>query len=199
MRIAQGSAVRGLGRCPVAEPQLGQDGFTLLEVMVAASVMVVGLMGFMQVLVMGVGSSSANREADLATGGARGAIETLQSVTFADLFRLYNSDTADDPGGVGTAPGANFAVPGLDPLPDDQDGFVGQIVFPSSWATGVETVREDVNSMALGMPRDLNGDAVIDSASHSADYGILPVLVRLEWRGATGASRMEFKTVITSL
>jgi type II secretory pathway pseudopilin PulG len=171
----------------------------LIEVMVAASVMVVGLMGFLQVLVLGLGSSSANREADLATDAARQLVETMQSETFTDLFRRYNADPSDDPGGVATAPGANFTVPGLDPIQGDPDGFVGQVILPSMWVVGVESVREDVQSPSLGMPRDLNGDGVVDNASHSADYGILPVMVRLQWRGATGTSRMEFKTVMTSL
>ena len=48
----------------------------------------------------------------------------------------------------------------------------------------------------LGLPRDLNGDHQIDGADHSLDKRILPVLVRLRWRGPTGVSRMEFKTLV---
>jgi prepilin-type N-terminal cleavage/methylation domain-containing protein len=195
MRIARGVRSAGVIRLRDATTT-AEAGFTLIEVMIAASVMVVGLMGFLQVLVMGLGSSSANREADLATDAARRVIETMQSEEFEDLFARYNADPNDDPGVAGTAPGANFAVNGLDPVPSDPDGFVGQIILPSLWANGVETLREDIQSPALGMPRDLNGDLGIDQADHATDYGVLPVLVRVQWRGATGVSRMEFNTVI---
>jgi type II secretory pathway pseudopilin PulG len=169
---------------------------TLIEVMLSATVMVVGLLGFLGVTVMAIDTSSANREADLATDAARQAIETMQAADFADAFRLFNADPADDPGGAGTAPGNAFAVAGLDPLPTDPDGTVGEIILPAVAVGGSEELREDVQEAVLGMPRDLNGDGLQDALDHAADYGILPVLVRLEWRGATGAAAMEFKTLL---
>jgi hypothetical protein len=63
-------------------------------------------------------------------------------------------------------------------------------------AGGAVQVREDLQEPALGMPRDLNGDGIPDALDHSADMQILPVLVRLRWRGPTGISRMEFRTLV---
>jgi hypothetical protein len=47
------------------------------------------------------------------------------------------------------------------------------------------------------MPRDLNGDGVIDALNHADDYLILPVTLRLEWRGAAGNARQDYHTVLT--
>ena len=49
---------------------------------------------------------------------------------------------------------------------------------------------------SLGMPRDLNGDGVIDSEDHAGDYVLLPVKVRVNWRGITGDRSFEVCTVL---
>ena len=49
---------------------------------------------------------------------------------------------------------------------------------------------------ALGMPRDLDGQGGIDAQDHSNDYCILPVTVRLEWRGAAGDSQLDLHMVL---
>ena len=48
----------------------------------------------------------------------------------------------------------------------------------------------------LGMPRDLNGDGAIDSENHAKDYLLLPVCIRIEWRGLTGDREYELHTVL---
>lgn len=175
-------------------------GFTLVEIMISASVMVVGLLGFAQVIALSVGSSTSNQEANLAIEAARAKIEEIQAAEFDDLFELYNPIAGDDPGGAGTAPGNTFTVPGLQPDPNDPDGIVGQVLIPTMvGATGAWEIREDFQSAGLGTPRDLDGDGVIDQLDHSGDYGILPVQVRLQWRGARGISRMDFKVLVGPL
>ena len=172
-------------------PRRAVRGTTLIEVAIAASVMVIGLLGFMQVIAMSVGSSSANRQADLATQAAREVIEQIQAANFATLQTTYGVPPG---GGV---PGNAFDVPGLDPDPNDPDGSVGEILLPILVpAGGALQVREDLQRPELGLPRDLNGDGAIDGVDHSVDKRVLPVLVRLRWRGATGISRMEFRTLV---
>jgi hypothetical protein len=122
---------------------------------------------------------------------------TMQAETFAQVFARYNSTGTDDPGGIGTAPGANFAVPGLEPRPGDPDGMVGQILFPAT-AGAPSVLREDLVDLALGMPRDLNGSGGTDSANHAADYQLLPVLVRVDWASAAGRGRTELKTMLVA-
>ena len=48
----------------------------------------------------------------------------------------------------------------------------------------------------MGMPRDLDGDGVIDALDHSGDYRLLPVLVRVAWRGSSGPAKLEFRTML---
>ena len=52
-------------------------------------------------------------------------------------------------------------------------------------------LREDSADESLGMPRDLDGDKLVDSANHAADYVVLPVRVCIEWKGATGDMSLD--------
>jgi len=178
---------KGLVRGPQAR---GRGGMTLIEVAIAGSVMVIGLLGFLRVVVMSIGSGAANREADLATQAAKQTIEQLQAANFDTL-----QDTYGVPPGGGV-PGNAFAVPGLNPDPNDPDGLVGEIIMPVLVVGGAVQVREDLKMPELGMPRDLNGYGGFDSLDHAGDKLIMPVLVRLRWRGAMGVSRMEFRTMV---
>ena len=61
----------------------------------------------------------------MAVDGAMNRIEQMHAVPFDDLYALFNQSGDDDPGGVGTAPGAHFDVPGLSARANDPDGKVG--------------------------------------------------------------------------
>ena len=131
-----------------------------------------------------------NRETARAVDSARSMLEAVRAEEFADVFALYNDDPADDPAGAGTAPGAGFAAFGLGARTNDADGLVGAVEFPT---IGGE-LREDIIDASLGMPRDLDGDGVIDALDHSGDYEVLPFRVRLDWSGATGARTLVVHT-----
>ena len=57
-------------------------------------------------------------------------------------------------------------------------------------------LREDVADAQLGTPMDLNGDGAIDGADHSGDYVLLPVRIRVRWRGVTGLRTFDVCTVL---
>ena len=143
------------------------------------SVLVVALLAYSQSVMASMRAAAGQREIDLATAAAHQTISELQASPFDQLFRLYNLDPADDPGGAGTAPGPFIAVP-LTAIENAPGGMVGQVILPTSAAAGVEELREDVVNQALGCPRDLNGDQVIDANNHEADYQILPLVVRMQ-------------------
>lgn len=175
-----------------------RGGFSLLELLIAVGVLLFGMLGFSQAVLRSAATNEAAREGALAAEAARELLETMQAEDFATLFRRYNADPADDPGMAGSGPGANFAVAGLDPQANDGDGFVGRIEFPVE-AAAPAVLREDLVLPALGTPRDLDGDDVVDGADHKDDYRLLPVVVRIQWRGHTTDSEAVFRTVLGNL
>ena len=60
-------------------------------------------------------------------------------------------------------------------------------------------LREDYVDERMGMPRDLNGDSLIDELDHADDYTVLPVHVEIEWRGTFGPRRLDLYTQIALL
>jgi type II secretory pathway pseudopilin PulG len=183
----------------------------LIEVLVTLSVMVVAASIFCQMLLSGSRLRAMNHESALAADGARVVLERMRNEPFLEVYRDYNEDPKDDPAGNGTGPGYLFDVPGLDPLPGAPQGKVGRVFFPTKvvlsggggklgalggagQATTTWILREDVEDASLGMPRDLNGDNVVDVKDHSADYLLLPVRVEVEWKSPSGARRFEITT-----
>lgn len=175
-------------------PAGARAGFTVVEVLITLTILLVALRITVQTLASVNRLSPANRETAIATQAAQSALEELRVIPFSTLFALYNDLPDDDPGGIGTAPGASFDVPGLQPRGTDPDGRVGRIEFPVI----ADELREDVDDRDLGMPRDLNGDGVQDSDDHAADYAILPVRVWIEWAGRSGDRTVQMATAFVS-
>ncbi|MEW6071027.1 MAG: hypothetical protein AB1726_00340 [Planctomycetota bacterium] len=169
---------------------------TLIEIVVAFTVLVVAALAFTRVIVYSTSTTGVQREVSLAQEAARQTIEILQAESFAEVFARYNSDPEDDPGVPGTAPGDAIEVPEL-AAPAGAPGPVGRISFPTAVDAleGLQ-LRENVVDTALGMPRDLNGDGAVDGLDHSGDYALLPVRIRFEWRGKAGDSALEIKTLL---
>ena len=164
-----------------------------MEVLIAATVLVVALAGALGGVISTSVLGDTDRESTIAYQAARRAMEGLQAADYSSLVQRYNDNPDDDPSGVGTAPGAAFDVFGLDPQPGDPDGRIGRILLPLS-ADG--TLRETIVDPLFGMPRDLSGNGVIDGADHQSDHVILPVRVRVEWRGQSGDRFAEYSTIL---
>lgn len=173
-------------------------GFTTVEVMVALVIVLIALASYSRSVVSSMVAADTNEEVRAASEAARAVMERLQGADLATVWARYNDDPSDDPVGL-DSPGANFAVERLDPRADDGDGFVGRVEFPSVAVDGDLQLREDMRSAALGMPRDLNADGVIDGADHAGDYRVLPVRVRLEWTGSRGPGSLQYQTLLSGL
>lgn len=135
-------------------------------------------------------------EKSVAAEAARSQFEEMRNHPFSQLFQLYNDDPSDDPGGPGTAPGSRFAVKDLTPVTPGQP--VGRVIFP----TVGNQLRENISDENFGMPRDLNGDDVVDNANHATDCIILPVQLRLEWvptNGKDGRRNFVMYTMFSAL
>lgn len=173
-----------------------RSGLTLVEITIGCVVLVTGMLGFAQAMISLEKSQQHTRDVGRATQAARQVMEAIQAQAFAEAFRSFNGTPDDDPGGVGTAPGKNFNVPGLSARANDPDGFVGEVVFPTP-ANQPGVLRESTTDTKLGMPRDLNGDGLINTlADYSTTYTILPVRVRVQWTGASGAGAVELRTLL---
>lgn len=196
-------------------------GTTLIELMVVMSVMLVAVSIFYQMVISTNRLRVLNHENAVAIEAARAVVEQLRNEEFDEVWALYNPDPSDDPGGAGSAPGHRFVVADLDPLESALDGCIGEIVFPSELVeigggAGVGKIggalpglggvggisisqwqlREDFVDDELGMPRDLDGDSVIDNGNHARNYLILPVRIRLQWQGVFGPRTMDLHTMI---
>jgi len=139
--------------------------------------------------------AESKAERTLAMDAVMNQLEVMHSRPFQELFALYNPNPDDDPDGPGTAPGRHFAVDGLDPTAGDADGFVGRVILPVQSGK----LRESVEMEELSMPRDLNGDLKIDDQNHAGDYIVLPVTVRVEWKGRGGDRSFEMSTMLANL
>ena len=171
----------------------GDRGLTLLEIIIAMGILVVAIIGIMSALVSAIRVDEATAEQVRALNACKSKIEEMKTVPFAEVWRRYNSNAADDPGGAGTAPGCNFAVAGLRARTGDADGLPGQILFPEALGNLSETVVDT----RLGMPRDLDGSGNPPLQTNvNTTYRILPVRVVVDWQGSKGAAHVELTTFL---
>jgi type II secretory pathway pseudopilin PulG len=172
---------------PVTKRRL-ERGFTLFEVLIGATILALGLIGLVVTLLNSRNLGRSNEETARAAEALRLVVERMEGVNSADLFRIFNAETTDDPGAAGSAPGSAFA------LTMESGEYFVEIEFPCvAGAPGV--LREDVEDAEMGMPRDLNMDGAVDSASHSTGYVQLPARIRVTWGGVNGTRSMELCTV----
>lgn len=170
-------------------------GLTLLEIAVAVAVLAIGLGSSVYALLGGMALQRTAAEHTLALQAAESALESIQAVEFSEAFWRFNGTTADDPVG-GLSPGDAFDVPGLTPQPGDADGRAGEVLFPGDNVQLLETAVDP----ELGMPRDLTLDdpPAITVGNKADDYRVLPVRVRVRWRGALGDRELAIGTILNN-
>ncbi|MHC4263912.1 MAG: prepilin-type N-terminal cleavage/methylation domain-containing protein [Planctomycetota bacterium] len=169
-----------------------RDGHTLIEVLVALSVLMMAVIVYSQAVTNGIRAQQSIAERSTALNAAREMLEQIKAADFTDAYALYNDIPGDDPDGIGTAPGDDFTVDGLDP--QQGQNFEGEILFPEVGGVLSETAP-DAN---FGMPYDLNNDGDALDEDVSGDYLLLPVIVRIEWNGCIGDSELEVRTWLTA-
>ena len=169
-------------------------GFTLIEVVISSAVLVIGCLGLSAAITSSSRLMELNRERALAHEAARSQLEAIENATFGQAFARFNATAADDPAGV-TSPGRNFAVPGLNAVRGDADGLPGEIIFPTVGGLGTQ-LCETFADARFRMPGDLNGDGLAKAGAMTGSYSVLPVRVRVRWRGPTGNSTLELDTVL---
>ncbi|MDZ4774786.1 MAG: hypothetical protein SGI72_16800 [Planctomycetota bacterium] len=158
-------------------------GFTLVEAVVAATVLVIGVLGYVASVTTGNRLMLQNRETRRAYTAAQTVFAEMQSQSIEDVFANYNSTTSDDPAGATRSPGNRFTAAGVGVCASGSTDGAGAVRFPSKDGT---TLREDIVDAALGMPRDLDGDGVISSGPLTKPPLILPVEVTVKWQSSGG-------------
>jgi Tfp pilus assembly protein PilV len=170
----------------------------LVEVMIAGVVLTVAVAGASGSMLSAMVLQRSQSESGLARQAARRELEELQGRPFAEIFRAYNQSTSDNAGLTKPASGANFAVAGLTPQASDADGQCGRVIFPSILnADGSEDLDELSTDASLGMPLDLDGNAAFGLLTAAEPYTLLPVRVRVEWRGLSGTQHFDLDTILS--
>ena len=170
-------------------------GFALLEVSLAIALLTIGMGFFTQSFILISGMYPLAEDEALAMERARNVAETIRATAFNQLVVSYNGLPGDDPGGAGTAPGDTFGIEDSSRRLEHPDGPAGQVLMPLVGAM----LREDLVDAALGMPRDLNGDGVIDGLDHAGEYHVLPVVVRTRWMNKQGEQTFELHLTLTNM
>jgi hypothetical protein len=209
------------GRQILPSPRRREAGFSVVETLCGMTLMFVGLLSLASSTVTGMATNETNRESARATSAARQFLESLQvEVAFEDVYRAYTAEpeTAVEPdeGLLATlSPGLRtqvaegtrllasgeegklypilarkFEVVGLEASKGKERAEMGEVCFPVAQGEAGLELREDVAG------RDLNGDGVIDNLCHAHDYKILPVTVKVEWKGTRGVRQLEFQTLL---
>ena len=162
-----------------------RSGFTLIEVMIAAIVLAVAILGLMSLIPTVTQLTETTQEGNLALNASLQMSEAIRQYADADfvyVWKAYNGITADDPNGAGTAPGNVFSVSGLQNAAGSSQ--VGSITF----YTDENGTGNAALNAKLGMPKDL--DSVPGtSADVSATYTLLPFRIAVDWKDHSGHPR----------
>jgi len=185
-----------------------RGGFSLVEIMICMTVISVAVVGVMGSITSSSSLGDSNRESSVAYRAVQRAIEQMQGSDFTQVWAAYNDDDADDPGGIGTAPGRHFDVPGLTPQEGDADGRVGRITFPISIGGGPSIVLlDDLDEPGFdlrtdrptGLERQYEDHVDISDARGirpENGYLLLPVRIEVEWTGASGDRSIAVETIL---
>jgi type II secretory pathway pseudopilin PulG len=169
-----------------------QAGFTFLEVLIAAIILVVSALGFASSV--GTGHVLAVRVDDRSL-----AMETLQRLVervradpdWDGLYARLKALTQESAGDTAltkrdvdltltTYPMTTYYS---DLVAPTKLGTVTALIqVPVTTVGGVGDLRENAVAPRYGLPYDLNGDGVIDGDPRSDDYRSLPLVVRLRWQ-----------------
>lgn len=170
---------------PVAhERQRGRAGFTMMELCLAMTILVVALVATTASNLRMHSLRRSNHDRVLAHNAVQSIAENVQAIARAGV---------DDPSGFGNhvvaalsaggSLGATFDVPGLTTL--DGDVHVGSIRVVTD-----ETMSDQDLGAQISLPRDLNGDGDALDTNVTATAHLLPIVLTLRWRSQSGDQQL---------
>jgi type II secretory pathway pseudopilin PulG len=155
-----------------------EAGFALIDLLVAATILALALLGHASTVLGGHRLSRSVEHRTVALEAARQFVERIRSDAdwtglYATFVSLY-SPTAGANGMVGR-PATDYYADFITPRD------LGTVrVLVSVPRVGAD-LREDAALPGFGLPNDLNADGTIDANPHQSDYVVLPVAIRFSW------------------
>ncbi|HXX92195.1 MAG TPA: prepilin-type N-terminal cleavage/methylation domain-containing protein [Planctomycetota bacterium] len=171
-------------------------GFTLLEVMIAVTILVLSIVGLVGVITYTTTQNEINRENLLAMRAAEGKIEEMKQYATKEIFARYSTTafiaalwpTGTVQGTVGTLPGPDFsATLAADPTYSRLQNVSALISFPQNGTPSLYENWADPDPIA----RDLNANGIQDDPT--LNYVVLPTTITLSWKGIKGARTISYK------
>ena len=159
-----------------------ESGFSLLELTTAMAVFLGSLAALSSASLATIELEEQNWEQSLARQGLRAIVHELQAADPATVFQSFNATDSDDPAG---AVGNAFDVEGLQALPGTS---VGLIEFPTAVGAPGRLTETEVLDL-FGTTMDMNMDGDTTDSDVTGSWRILPVRLRLTWRGSAGSTR----------
>ena len=160
-------------------------GFTLLELSIAMSILLIGLVSAAAATTRMHDLRRQNRDRTVAQNAARSIAERIhaQSYRLSEEPESWSRELLNIFGPGGTF-GTKFDVPLLNRV--DPNVLVGTITIVTD-----ETLTDADLACDLAMPRDLNADGDKNDTDVSASARLLPVVIDLTWTGASGEQSLR--------
>lgn len=174
-------------------------GMVMLDVLMGASVLGIAVLGTIAAIPTTSRLQQGLKEREDAYWVLQQRCEELRQLGALEAFQTYNRYAFDDPLGEGTGKPAWFDVPGLTAV--SEDGHTGHIEFPVYRLKGQQIVideSQEAPSAALNMPRDLDGDAVLEAEVPVDDLMMMPVRVSVSWLGVGGPQYIEAVLILVN-
>jgi len=158
------------------------------------TVLVVALMSMSAATLRMHSLRRVNRERALAMNAVRSVVDRIQATSeqVAESNPYTWSSTLIGALSAGGSVGDTFVVGELNE--QVQGTPVGTIEVVVD-----ETATDSGLGLAMGMPRDLDGDGLAADPDVSATAVVLPVVVTVSWRGVNGDSELRHPVYVTGL
>lgn len=135
-----------------------KSGFTLLELMITAGVLIVALAGLLGVFAHLISLNENSGKLTVAVAGCQAKLEEMRASNFSGLYTAYNGASFNPDGfSLGAAKGSIYI--------NNSNPDLLQVFVSSSWKTrSNRVVGEDINlNGALDAGEDLNANGRLDS------------------------------------
>jgi prepilin-type N-terminal cleavage/methylation domain-containing protein len=169
-----------------------RSGFTLVELAVGIAILTIGTLAMLSTVVASQKLETSNRERLLARMGAQSVVRDVQITARAVAAEQGLEDWGTNFIAELSAPNNWVPVDGLQPWSNLQN--VCEVVIVND-----ETASDDDLGFELGMPRDLNGDGVVDDTAVTSEGKLFPVIVRVRWETPAGQRELVHGFYVTPL